>query len=70
MRKPGEPIYLRLHIAALLLAIVAAIALPRLYELLFGAISLKARLMAGIGIAIVAGLMLYRIYASSARNEP
>ena len=69
-RKPGEPIYLRVHIVALGLAVVASLALPRLYELIFGPISLGARLISGLIIAVVAGIVLYRTYQSSARNEP
>ena len=69
-RKPGEPIYLRVHIVALGLAIVASLALPRLYELIFGPISLGARLISGLIIAVVAEIVLYQTYQSSARNEP
>jgi hypothetical protein len=69
-RKPGEPIYLRIHMVALALAVVASIAIPRLYELFFGPITLGARLVSGLIIAVVAGAALYRIYQSSARNEP
>jgi hypothetical protein len=70
MRKPGEPIYLRMHMVALALAVVASIALPRLYEVFFGPISFGVRLVSGLGIAIVAGVVLYLMYQSSARNEP
>lgn len=69
-RKPGEPIYLRIHMVALVLAVVASIAIPHLYELFFGPISLGARLIAGLIIAVLAGGVLYRTYQSSARNEP
>jgi len=69
-RKSGEPIYLRVHIVALALAVVASIAIPRLYELFFGPISLGARLVAGLIIAVLAGAVLYRTYQASARNEP
>lgn len=55
---------------ALGLAVVAAIAIPRLYELFFGPIDLGTRLVAGLIIAVVAGAVLYRTYESSARNEP
>lgn len=70
MRKPGEPIYLRIHMAALALAVVAAVALPRLYEVFFGPISFGVRLLSGIGIAIVAGVVLHLTYQSSARSGP
>ena len=56
MRKPGEPIYLWIHLLALLLVIVAAVALPRA--------------LAGVGIAVAGGIALYLLYNSSARNEP
>lgn len=69
-RKPGEPIYLRIHMVALALSLVASIVIPRLYELFFGPISLGARLVFGLIIAVVAGVVLYRTYQSSARNEP
>jgi hypothetical protein len=68
MRKPGEPIYLRIHMVAL--AVIAPIALPRLYEFLAGPISLGMRMVAGMLIAAGAGIVLYRLYRSSARNEP
>ena len=55
---------------ALALAVVASIAIPRLYEVFFGPISFRARLVAGLIIAVLAGGVLYRTYQSSARNEP
>lgn len=70
MRKPGEPIYLRSHMVALALAVVAPLALPRLYEFFAGPISFGMRMVAGMLIAGVAGVVLYRLYGSSARNEP
>jgi hypothetical protein len=70
MRKPGEPIYLRIHMVALTLAVIAPIALPRLYEFFGGPITFGTRIVAGILIAAAAGIVLYRLYGSSARNEP
>ena len=70
MRKPGEPIYLRIQMVALALAVVAPVALPRLYELLVSPLSFTIRMVAGIVIAAGAGMALYLIYRSSARNEP
>ncbi|HJR77467.1 MAG TPA: hypothetical protein VJ805_10850 [Nitrospiraceae bacterium] len=70
MRKPGEPIYLRIHMVALALAVAAPLALPRLYEIVIGPLSFVARVVAGILIAAGAGVMLYRLYGPSARNEP
>ena len=55
---------------ALGLAIVASLAIPRLYELFSGPISLGDRLISGLIIAVVAGIVLYRTYQTSARNEP
>ena len=70
MRKPGEPIYLRSHMVALAVAVIAPLALPGLYEFFVGPISLGMRMIAGILIAAGAGIVLYRFYSSSARNEP
>lgn len=70
MRKPGEPIYLRIHMVALAVAVAAPIALPRLYEVVMGPLSFTARMVAGIFIAAGVGAALYLMYRSSARNEP
>jgi hypothetical protein len=70
MRKPGEPIYLRIHMVALALAVIAPIALPHIYEFFAGPISLSMRMVAGMLIAAGAGIVLYCLYGSSARNEP
>ena len=69
-RKPGEPIYLRHHMLALALAVVGPVALPQLYHMLVGPISFGVRFLAGLGIAILAGILLSRLYAASAKNEP
>jgi hypothetical protein len=70
MRKPGEPIYQRRHMLALMSAIMAPIGLPRLYEITAGPLSLTARMAAGLLIAVAAGMLLYWRYSGSARNEP
>ncbi|MEX5219071.1 MAG: hypothetical protein AB7G68_13135 [Nitrospiraceae bacterium] len=70
MRKPGEPIYLRIHMVALALGVAAPIALPRLYEVVMGPLSFATRMVAGILIAAGAGVVLYLMYRSSAQNEP
>lgn len=70
MRKPGEPIYLRRHMLALLFAVLAPIVLLRFYEMTVGPLSLTAQMFAGILIAVVAGMVLYLLYKSSASNEP
>jgi hypothetical protein len=70
MRKPGEPIYLRIHMVVLALAVVAPLALPRLYEIVMGPLGFTTRMVAGIVIAAGAGVALYLMYRSSARDEP
>lgn len=70
MRKPGEPIYLRIHMLALALAVAASVIVPRLYEVFVGPLSFTTRIGMGILIAAGAGIALYFIYRSSARNEP
>ena len=70
MRKPGEPIYLRVHFIALALVIVATVVLPRFAEVFVGPLSFGTRALAGLGIAVAGGIALYLLYNSSARNEP
>ncbi|HEX2055880.1 MAG TPA: hypothetical protein VHF07_05270 [Nitrospiraceae bacterium] len=70
MRKPGEPIYLRRHMVGLMLAVVAPLVLPRLYEMVMGPLEFSARMTAGLVIAAAGGIILYRLYGASARNEP
>jgi hypothetical protein len=70
MRKPGEPIYLWIHLLALLLVIVATVALPRAAEFFLGPLSFGTRALAGLGIAVAGGIGLYVLYNSSARNQP
>lgn len=70
MRKPGEPIYLWRHLLALALVLLATVALPRVAEFFTGPLSFGTRALAGIGIAVAGGIALYRLYSSSARNEP
>ncbi len=70
MRKPGEPIYLRIHLIALALVIAATVALPRLAEVFVGPLSFWTRALAGLGIAVAGGMALYLRYNSSARSEP
>lgn len=69
-RKPGEPIYLGRHMLALGLAVACPGALPQLYHMMIGPITVEARLLSGLLIAVGAGVVLVRIYAASARNEP
>jgi hypothetical protein len=70
MRKPGEPIYLGRHLLALALAVAAPIALSRVYELAVGPLTFASRMVVGVLIAVAAGVVLYRLYGDSARNEP
>lgn len=69
-RKPGEPIYLRKHMVALVLAVLATIILPRLYEIFVGPLSFEGRFLSGMVIAVAAGIGLYFLFRSSAENEP
>ncbi len=69
-RKPGEPIYLGGQMLALGLAVVCPVALPQLYHALISPISFEMRVVAGLGIAVVSGILLYRLFAAGARNEP
>lgn len=69
-RKPGEPIYLRKHMVALALALLATIVLPRLYEVFVGPLSFTGRLLSGLVIAVAAGIGLYFLFRSSAQNQP
>lgn len=70
MRKPGEPIYLRIHLIALALVLAATVALPRLVELFVGPLGFGTHALLGLGIAVLGGMALYRLYNASARNEP
>lgn len=70
MRKPGEPIYLRIHLIALTLVLAATVALPRLVELFVGPLGFGTHALLGLGIAVLGGMALYWLYNASARNEP
>jgi hypothetical protein len=69
MRKPGEPIYLRRHMAALALAVVLPIVILQLYKIYVGRISFGVQMALATAIAALAGLALYLVYRSSARNQ-
>jgi len=69
-RKPGEPIYQRRHMVALLLAVCLPIVLLQLYKIYIGPISFSAQLALAIVVSVFAGIGLYLLYHSSARNEP
>lgn len=68
-RKPGEPIYHRRHIVALMLAVVLPIVVLQLYKIYVGPVSFGAQLGFGIFISIVTGIVLYFTYRSSAQNQ-
>ena len=69
-RKPGEPIYLGGQMLALGLAVVCPVVLPQLYHVLVGPISFSTRVIAGLCLAIVSGIVLFRLFAAAAKNEP
>lgn len=69
-RKPGEPIYLRRHIIALILAVGLPVVLLQLYKIYIGPVSFDAQMGFGILVSILAGLVLYYTYRSSAQNQP
>ncbi len=69
-RKPGEPIYLRRHLLALGLAVGLPVVLLQLYKIYVGPVSFDAQMGFGILVSILAGLILYYTYRSSAQNQP
>lgn len=69
-RKPGEPIYLRRHMIALALAVGLPVVLLQLYKIYIGPVSFDAQMGFGILVSILAGLVLYYSYRSSAQNQP
>ncbi len=69
-RKPGEPIYQRRHMMALALAVGLPIVLLQLYKIYVGPVSFDAQMGFGIVVSILAGLILYYTYRSSAQNQP
>ena len=69
-RKPGEPIYQRRHMIALALAVGLPIVLLQLYKIYVGPVSFYAQMGFGILVSILAGLILYYTYRSSAQNQP
>ncbi len=70
MRKPGEPIYLRRHMVGLALAVLLPLALLQLYKIYVGPVSFGIQLLVGILASVAAGITLYLVFRSSARNEP
>ncbi|MFO0775680.1 MAG: hypothetical protein U0172_13550 [Nitrospiraceae bacterium] len=70
MRKPGEPIYLRKHLLALLLTVVATVTVPSVYELAVAPLSMEARYLFALAIGVVGGVVLLGLFRESAKNEP
>lgn len=68
-RKPGEPIYLRRHLIALILAVGLPVVLLQLYKIYVGPVGFGAQMGFGILLSILAGIILYFTYRSSARNQ-
>ena len=54
----------------LALAVGLPIALLQLYKIYIGPIGFGTQLMAGLILSVFAGFALYRIYRSSAQNQP
>jgi len=68
-RKPGEPIYLRRHLVALATAVGLPVVLLQLYKIYVGPVSFGAQIGFGILVSILAGIILYYAYRSSAQNQ-
>lgn len=68
-RKPGEPIYLRRHILSLAMAVGLPVVLLQLYKIYVGPVSFGAQMGFGILVSILAGIILYYTYRSSAQNQ-
>lgn len=69
-RKPGEPIYLRRHMISLVLAVGLPLVLLQIYKIYVGPVSFDAQIGFGLLVSILAGIILYYTYRSSAQNEP
>ncbi|MDK2743144.1 MAG: hypothetical protein NDI90_09525 [Nitrospira sp. BO4] len=68
-RNPGEPIYLRRHLVALALAVGLPVVLLQLYKIYVGPVSFGALIAFGILVSVLAGIILYYTYRSSAQNQ-
>ena len=68
-RKPGEPIYQRRHLVALALAVGLPVLLLQLYKIYVGPLSFDVQMGVGILVSVLAGLVLYYTYRSSAQNQ-
>jgi multisubunit Na+/H+ antiporter MnhF subunit len=61
---------LRRHIIALALSVVLPVVLLQLYKIYIGPVSFDAQIGFGLLVSILAGIVLYYTYRSSAQNEP
>ena len=69
-RKPGEPIYLRRHLVALAAAVGLPVVLLQLYKIYVGPVSFGIQMGFAILVSVLAGIILYYAYRSSAQNQP
>ncbi|MBX3302233.1 MAG: hypothetical protein KF693_08455 [Nitrospira sp.] len=69
-RKPGEPIYLRRHMIALILAVILPLVILQLYKIYIGPVSFDFQIGVGLLLSVILGLALHLAYRSSAKNQP
>lgn len=69
-RKPGEPIYLRRHLLALILAVILPLVIVQLYKIYVGPLTFDVQLGFGLVLSVILGLALHLTYRSSAKNQP
>ncbi|MDR4466380.1 MAG: hypothetical protein MRJ66_19180 [Nitrospira sp.] len=69
-RKPGEPIYLRRHLLALILAVILPLVIVQLYKIYVGPLTFDVQLGLGLVLSVILGLALHLTYRSSAKNQP
>ncbi|NGZ04640.1 MAG: hypothetical protein CV090_16490 [Nitrospira sp. WS238] len=69
-RKPGEPIYLRRHMIALIIAVLLPLIILQLYKIYVGPVSFDFQLGVGLLLSVILGLALHLTYRSSAKNQP
>ena len=69
-RKPGEPIYLRRHFLALILAVILPLVIVQLYKIYVGPLTFDVQLGLGLVLSVILGLALHLTYRSSAKNQP
>ena len=69
-RKPGEPIYLRRHMIALILAVILPLVILQLHKIYVGPLSFDFQLGAGLVLSVILGLALQACDASPSANTP